>query len=96
MCIAVPSRLVSLVPGPMPMGQVEHGGVLVPCCLAYVPEAVVGDYVIVQNGFALDVLDEESAAASLAAFAELGVTPAAPPSQVGGVQEGREGGGLGR
>ena len=71
MCIAVPVRILDIGGGPMPMGHVDHAGNAVSCCLAYVPEARVGDYVIVQNGFAIDTLDEESAAESLAAFAEL-------------------------
>ena len=71
MCIAVPVQITDLGSGPMPMGQVNHGGTLIPCCLAYVPEAQVGDYVVVQNGFAIDLLDPVSAAQSLAAFAEL-------------------------
>ncbi|MDY0114838.1 MAG: HypC/HybG/HupF family hydrogenase formation chaperone, partial [Corynebacterium sp.] len=45
------------------------------CCLAYVPEARVGDYVLIQNGFAMDVIDEPSARASLEAIAELGLAP---------------------
>ena len=71
MCIAVPVRILDITGGPMPMGHVDHEGNAVSCCLAYVPEAQVGDYVIVQNGFAIDRLDEQSAAESLAAFAEL-------------------------
>ena len=71
MCIAVPVQITDLGVGPMPMGRVNHGGTEVPCCLAYVPEARVGDYVVVQNGFAIDLLDPVSAAESLAAFAEL-------------------------
>lgn len=71
MCIAVPVPIVDITPGPMPMGHVDHDGVIVACCFAYVPEARVGDYVLVQNGFAIDILDPESAAQSLEAFAEL-------------------------
>ena len=71
MCIAVPVRITELGAGPMPIGQVDHCGTQIPCCLAYVPEARVGDYVVVQNGFAINLLDPMSAAESLAAFAEL-------------------------
>jgi len=70
MCIAVPARVVDITPGPMPMGHVAHGGADVACCFAYVPEAKVGDYVIVQTGFAIEVVDPESAAESLALFEE--------------------------
>ena len=71
MCTAVPVRILDISDGPMPMGHVDHAGRVVSCCFAYVPEAQVGDYVVIQNGFAIDLLDEESAAASLAAFAEV-------------------------
>jgi len=70
MCIAVPARVVDITPGPMPMGHVTHGGADVACCFAYVPEARVDDYVIVQMGFAIEVVDPESAAESLAIFDE--------------------------
>lgn len=43
------------------MGQVDFGGVLKQASLAYVPEAQVGDYVIVHAGFAISRLDEEEA-----------------------------------
>jgi len=43
------------------MGKVDFGGVLKEASLAYVPEAEVGDYVIVHAGFAISRLDEEEA-----------------------------------
>ena len=64
MCLAVPGRIVRLEddgPG-VTMGIVDFGGVRKPICLAYVPEAVAGDYVIVHVGFAISRLDEEEAA----------------------------------
>ncbi len=45
----------------MTMGKVSFGGVAKEVCLAYVPEAQVGDYVIVHAGFALNKLDEQEA-----------------------------------
>ena len=73
MCVAVPARIVSIDEGAMPMARVERGGEEMDCCLAYVPEAVVGDHVLVQHGFAVELLDPKSAAESLAAFVELGI-----------------------
>jgi hydrogenase expression/formation protein HypC len=46
----------------LPMAKVEFGGIRKEVCLAYVPEAVVGDYVIVHVGFALSRVDEKEAA----------------------------------
>jgi len=72
MCIAVPAKIVDIKPGAMTMARIEQSGEVSDCCLAYFPEAQVGDYVLVQHGFAMQLLDEESAAESFAAFAELG------------------------
>jgi hydrogenase expression/formation protein HypC len=75
MCIAIPADLVDVVPGALPMARLRQGRRPAACCLAYVPEAEVGDFVLVQNGFAVERLDAEAAAASLAALAELGYFP---------------------
>ena len=45
----------------MRMGKIDFGGILKEASLAYVPEANVGDYVIVHVGFAISRLDEEEA-----------------------------------
>jgi hydrogenase expression/formation protein HypC len=71
--VAVPTRIAAVMPGALPMARLEGAAGAATCCLAYVPEAAVGDYVLVQHGFAIEVLDPEAAAASLAAFAELGL-----------------------
>jgi hydrogenase expression/formation protein HypC len=63
MCLAVPGQIVSLSGGDplLCTGKVSFGGVLKEVSLAYVPEAKVGDYVIVHVGFALSVVDEAEA-----------------------------------
>ena len=63
MCLAIPGKIES-VSGDDPlarMGKVNFGGILKDACLACVPEAKVGDYVIVHVGFALSRLDEDEA-----------------------------------
>ncbi len=63
MCLAIPGKIES-ISGDDPltrMGKVNFGGILKAACLAYVPEAQVGDYVIVHVGFALSRLDEDEA-----------------------------------
>jgi hydrogenase expression/formation protein HypC len=45
----------------MTMGKVSFGGIAKEVCLAYVPEAQAGDYVIVHAGFAISRLDEAEA-----------------------------------
>jgi len=42
-------------------GKVDFGGIVKEVCLAYVPEAKVGDYVIVHVGFALSLVEESEA-----------------------------------
>lgn len=63
MCLAIPGR-IERITGENPlmrMGHVNFGGILKEACLAYVPEARVGDYVIVHVGFALSRVDEPEA-----------------------------------
>ena len=63
MCLAVPGRIVS-IEGDDPVlrcGRVDFGGVVKQINLAYVPEAKVGDYVLVHVGFAINTIDEEEA-----------------------------------
>lgn len=50
---------------------VSFAGVTKSVSLALVPEAMVGDYVIVHVGFAISKLDEEAARRTLETYAEL-------------------------
>lgn len=64
MCLAVPGKITSIIHESQPIerkGRVSFGGVIKEVSLAYVPEARVGDYVIVHVGFALSVVDEAEA-----------------------------------
>lgn len=64
MCLAVPGRILS-ISGDDPLmrvGRVDFGGVVKEVSLAYVPEAAMGDYVLVHVGFAITVIDEVEAA----------------------------------
>ena len=63
MCLAVPGQ-VTAIQGDDPLtrtGKVNFGGISKDVCLAYVPEAKPGDYVLVHVGFALQVVDEDEA-----------------------------------
>jgi hydrogenase expression/formation protein HypC len=74
MCLAVPAKIISLNSNAdelLRTGNVDFSGVQKEISLAYVPEANIGDYVIVHAGFALSVLDEDEALASLQAFSDL-------------------------
>lgn len=74
MCLAVPGKVESIREEQgTRFGKVNFGGVIRDVCLAYVPDAVVGDYAIVHVGFALATIDEASALETLRTFAELGI-----------------------
>jgi hydrogenase expression/formation protein HypC len=73
MCLAVPGKLLSIV-GDDPLartGKVSFGGILKEVNLTCVPEAKIGDYVIVHAGLAISVLDEEEAARTLEYLREI-------------------------
>jgi hydrogenase expression/formation protein HypC len=74
MCLAVPGRVLSIadVDGTR-MAQVDFGGLRKDVCLQYIPDAVVGEYVVVHVGFAIQRLDEKSAQETLANFERLGI-----------------------
>ena len=74
MCLGVPGRLERIDPNPLgvPSGIVSFGGIRKEICLAYVPEAAVGDYVLVHVGFAISTIDEAEAKAMFDNLSKLG------------------------
>lgn len=63
MCLAVPGKILT-IDGSEPIlrtGKVQFGGIVKEVHLAYLPEAKVGDYVIVHVGFAISIVDEKEA-----------------------------------
>lgn len=91
MCLGVPGRVEVLHDDALGlrMGRVSFGGILKDVCLAYVPEARVGDYVLVHVGFGLAVVDEEEARRTLKTLATMGELaelrasdPGRPPDRV--------------
>lgn len=63
MCLAIPGKIES-ISGEDPlarMGRVNFGGIIKEASLAYLPEAEIGDYVIVHVGIALSRVDEDEA-----------------------------------
>jgi len=72
MCLGVPGKIIEIYErGGLTMGKVDFGGVRREVCLAYVPEAQVGDYALVHVGFALNLIDEAEAQETLALLAEI-------------------------
>ena len=74
MCLAIPAQVVELRDGDLAL--VDLAGVRKEISLALVDGVAVGDYVIVHVGYALNKLDPDEAAATLALFADIGDPPA--------------------
>ena len=74
MCLGVPGRIIETQDGGlMRMGKVDFGGISREVCLAYVPEASTGDFVIVHAGFAISQVDEAEAQETLDLMVESGI-----------------------
>ena len=66
MCLGIPGRIIEIRDDAgLAMGKVDFGGVRKDVCLAYLPEARLGDYVIVHVGFAISLVDEAEALKTL-------------------------------
>ena len=89
MCLGVPGRIEEIRDEQgTPMAAVDFGGIRKDVCLAYLPEAEVGDYTLVHVGFAITRIDEESALETLELIRamgnlaeELGAEPADPQAE---------------
>jgi len=71
MCLGIPVELRSIREGTLRTGEAHFDGVAREVCLAYVPEAMVGDFVIVHAGFAICRIDRETAARTLSCLEEI-------------------------
>lgn len=73
MCLGIPGKVLgSYDVSGLRMAKVEFGGIVREACLAYTPEANVGDYVIVHVGFAISRIDAEEAARTFQLLEEMG------------------------
>jgi hydrogenase expression/formation protein HypC len=81
MCLAIPGQVLDITDDRLRMATVSFGGVTKAVSLMLVPEAEVGDYVIVHVGFAISRLDEETALRSLELLGQ---------PNGGGTREGRQ------
>ena len=91
MCLGVPGRVLEIEPNSLgiTMGKVSFGGIAKEVCLAYVPEAQVGDYVIVHAGFAISRLDETEAMEVFDLLSQMEELADAESSTVAGLEEPR-------
>jgi hydrogenase expression/formation protein HypC len=76
-CLAIPGMIVSSqVINGIRSGRVQFGGITRETCLDFVPEAAVGDYVIVHVGFAISRVDREEAERSYELLESMGLLKA--------------------
>ncbi len=90
MCLAIPGKILTKeCIGGVDVGQVQIGAITRQVALGFVPEAKVGDYVMVHVGFAISQIDAEEAQRTYEILEELGAVeeelglpelPAALPS----------------
>jgi hydrogenase expression/formation protein HypC len=88
MCLALPARVVERLPDEQ--ASVDLGGIRKTISLALVPEAQVGDYVIVHVGHAIGLLDADEAERTLALFAEMAAQTGTESTAETGAQTGAE------
>lgn len=62
MCLAVPGKIVSIKGN---IAEVDMAGTIRKASLQLIPEAQVGDYVLLHAGFAIQLLDEDEALETL-------------------------------
>ncbi len=75
MCLGVPGRIVDVYEaGGIRMGRIDFGGVVKDACLAYVPDAGVGEWALIHVGFAIGRIDEAEAQRSLEILRSDGLT----------------------
>ena len=75
MCLGIPGRITEIYErNGQTMSRVDFGGASREVCLDLTPDAKVGNWVIVHVGFALNVLDEAEAQATLDLLREIGVS----------------------
>lgn len=80
MCLAIPGKVISITTeNEIRIGHVQFSGIMQAVALDFVPEVVIGDYVMVHVGFAISRVDEEEAEATLQALTLMGLLEAELP-----------------
>jgi hydrogenase expression/formation protein HypC len=74
MCLAIPGKVLECqAHGGFRTGRVQFGGIVRPICLDFVPEAQLGDFVMVHVGFAISVVNREEAERTYQVLQAMGV-----------------------
>jgi hydrogenase expression/formation protein HypC len=74
MCLAIPGKILDTeeIAG-IRVGRVQFGGITRKAYLDYVPDAGVGDYVMVHVGFAISKVDRDEAARTYESMRVMGL-----------------------
>ena len=72
MCLGIPGKITETYEkDSLKMAKVDFGGIIKEACLAYIPEAEVGQYALIHVGFAISIMDEEEAQETLRLIQEM-------------------------
>jgi hydrogenase expression/formation protein HypC len=72
MCLAIPGQVVAVVDEDLHLATVEVAGVRRTINVGLFDDVGIGDWVLVHVGFAISVIDEAEAEATLALLKEMG------------------------
>ncbi len=86
MCLAVPARILSI---DGPLAEVEFGSVRRTISVQLLPQAKVGDYVLVHTGFAISIVDPEEARITLELLEQMGDLEPLDPEEMRPVRPGK-------
>jgi hydrogenase expression/formation protein HypC len=72
MCLGIPGKITEIYEkDSLSMAKIDFGGIVKEACLAYTPEAKVGNYALIHVGFAISLMDEEEAQETLKLIKEV-------------------------
>jgi hydrogenase expression/formation protein HypC len=72
MCLGIPGKIIEIYErNSLQMANIDFGGISKEACLAYTPEAKVGQYALIHVGFAISIMNEDEAQETLALLQEM-------------------------
>ena len=72
MCLGIPGKIIEIYErDSLKMAKIDFGGISKEACLAYTPEAEVGQYALIHVGFAISLMNEEEAQETLELLREM-------------------------
>ncbi len=72
MCLGIPGKITEIYEkDSLRMAKIDFGGIIKEVCLAYTPEAELGNYALIHVGFAISLMDEEEAQETLRLIKEV-------------------------